>query len=263
AGLPPLPSSEQVEAPAAEPEPLVAALESAVPPPVSDPVAALLPPVDVAPTPVAAETPTVAPIEVVPAPTAGAAPAPVLSPIADVPAVEVFPEAEAPVIVTDAPRPTPRPAVPAVQAAAPVAEVAAPPPVAAASPLASQDGPLDLTEVASLAPTVPATRSVAPAPEAAAPPPAEAPAATASAPAAAYVQLSSQRSEAAALQAFRGLQQKHPGLLGGLSPDVQRADLGAKGVYYRVRVGQPSGGDANGLCTQLKAAGSDCIIARR
>ncbi|HUG60963.1 MAG TPA: hypothetical protein VMP03_03915, partial [Methylomirabilota bacterium] len=114
AGLPPLPSSEQVEAPAAEPEPLVAALESAVPPPVSDPVAALLPPVDVAPTPVAAEAPTVAPLEVQ-TPVAGAAPAPVLSPIADVPAAEVFPEAEAPVIVTDAPRPTPRPAVPAVQ----------------------------------------------------------------------------------------------------------------------------------------------------
>jgi primosomal protein N' len=77
-----------------------------------------------------------------------------------------------------------------------------------------------------------------------------------------YVQLSSQRSEEAALSAFRALQKKFPAILGSLAPDVQKADLGTKGVYYRVRVGQPSRDAAAALCEQLRGAGGDCLLAR-
>jgi cell division septation protein DedD len=77
------------------------------------------------------------------------------------------------------------------------------------------------------------------------------------------VQVSSQRSEAEAEAAFRALQAKYPQELGGRRPVVRRADLGAKGVYYRALVGPfASGEQATELCSKLKAAGGSCIIQR-
>jgi SPOR domain len=78
----------------------------------------------------------------------------------------------------------------------------------------------------------------------------------------ALVQLSSQKSEDAARAAYQGLQRRYPSILGNYSPNIQRADLGDRGVYFRVRVGPFSGADATRLCEDLKAAGGDCIIAR-
>ncbi len=77
------------------------------------------------------------------------------------------------------------------------------------------------------------------------------------------MQVSSQRSEAAALSAFQAMQRKFPGVLGGLSPDIQKADLGAKGIYYRARVPAASRDAAANLCEKLRAAGGDCVIARK
>jgi hypothetical protein len=77
------------------------------------------------------------------------------------------------------------------------------------------------------------------------------------------VQVSSQRSEAEAEAAFRALQAKYPQELGSRRPMVRRADLGAKGVYYRALVGPfASGEQATELCSKLKAAGGSCIIQR-
>lgn len=77
------------------------------------------------------------------------------------------------------------------------------------------------------------------------------------------VQVSSQRSEAEAQAAFRALQAKFPGQLGGREAMVRRADLGAKGVYYRALVGPfASMEQAAGLCSSLKAAGGNCIVQR-
>jgi hypothetical protein len=77
------------------------------------------------------------------------------------------------------------------------------------------------------------------------------------------VQVSSQRSEAEAEAAFRALQAKYPQELGGRHPMVRRADLGAKGVYYRALVGPfASDQQATELCSKLKAAGGSCIIQR-
>lgn len=131
----------------------------------------------------------------------------------------------------NAPLPKQRPAQPA--------QAVAPAPVAPAEPV----------QVASVDPVaVPAQEP--------------APAATPTSGSAAFVQLSSQRSEGAAVSAFQALQKKFPGILGGYAADVQRADLGAKGIYYRARVGKGTRAEAVGLCEQLRAAGGDCIVVK-
>jgi hypothetical protein len=79
----------------------------------------------------------------------------------------------------------------------------------------------------------------------------------------AFVQVSSQRSEADARASFRSLQGKYPKQLGGRHLVVHRIDLGKKGVYYRALVGPfASAGDAAELCGSLKAAGGSCLIQR-
>ncbi|MCR9235491.1 MAG: SPOR domain-containing protein [Alphaproteobacteria bacterium] len=97
--------------------------------------------------------------------------------------------------------------------------------------------------------------------------PAAQPAAQAAAPAAVgdfVVQVSSQRSEEAARSAFSGLQRRFPSVLGNQSPDIARADLGSRGVFYRVRVGpMETRVAAADFCQSLKSAGGDCIVARR
>jgi cell division septation protein DedD len=50
---------------------------------------------------------------------------------------------------------------------------------------------------------------------------------------------------------------------GGREPMVRRADLGAKGVYYRTMVGPfVSAEQATELCSNLKAAGGSCIVQK-
>ncbi|KAB2910718.1 MAG: SPOR domain-containing protein [Hyphomicrobiaceae bacterium] len=59
-----------------------------------------------------------------------------------------------------------------------------------------------------------------------------------------------------ALKAFADLQQKYGDVLASRTPDVQEANLGEKGIWYRAVVGPPGSRDAaSGVCTQLKAAG--------
>jgi hypothetical protein len=77
------------------------------------------------------------------------------------------------------------------------------------------------------------------------------------------VQVSSQRNEDEVQSSFRALQAKYPKLLGGREPMVRRADLGAKGIYYRAMVGPfVSAEQANELCANLKAAGGNCIVQK-
>ncbi|WGS02460.1 SPOR domain-containing protein [Bradyrhizobium sp. ISRA443] len=77
------------------------------------------------------------------------------------------------------------------------------------------------------------------------------------------VQVSSQRNEADAQASYRALQNKFPGVLGGHSPVIKRADLGGKGVYYRAMVG-PFGSpeEASQFCGSLKSAGGQCVVQR-
>jgi hypothetical protein len=86
-------------------------------------------------------------------------------------------------------------------------------------------------------------------------------------PSAGYVAVvATQKSQADALRAFADLDTRYPGVLTGKTPEVQQADLTARGlgVMYRVIVGPPGSRDAAAkVCTQLKAAGyNDCWTKR-
>jgi SPOR domain len=77
------------------------------------------------------------------------------------------------------------------------------------------------------------------------------------------VQVSARRSQAEAEASFRWLQSKFPRQLGGRTAIVQRADLGAKGIFYRSMVGPfASAGEAEQFCGSLKAARGQCSIQR-
>ncbi len=78
------------------------------------------------------------------------------------------------------------------------------------------------------------------------------------------VQIASFRSEDQALAAWARLAGRMSASVSSLAPDVQRADLGAKGVYYRLRAASfPTRAAATGFCDQLKKNGSDCLVVRR
>ena len=183
-------------------------------------------PVEAAPAPVAEERPDPDPIQ----------PTPV-----DTTAVNGNGEVQPSGSVATAPAPQPAAPQPAAPQPAPAAAPAAPAPVAeapAAAPpqqVARTEPPVDLL---------------------------------AGAPRAAsgdgfHVQLSSQRSEAQALDAFQGLKARYPSLLGSATPNVERADLAEKGIYYRLRVGpMASREEAVAMCEELKAAGGSCFVAR-
>jgi len=77
------------------------------------------------------------------------------------------------------------------------------------------------------------------------------------------VQLSSQRSEAEAQSAYREMQGRFPSQLANRTPIIRRADLGAKGTYYRTLVGPfASHEEAETMCSNLKAAGGSCIVQK-
>lgn len=99
---------------------------------------------------------------------------------------------------------------------------------------------------------LPATTPVAVAPT----PVAAAPSGTA----AAYVQMASQRSEADAQQTAQAVSTRYGVLFGGAAPEVHRVDLGERGIYYRVLVPAPSRESAANICTNVKAAGGDCLL---
>lgn len=142
------------------------------------------------------------------------------------------------------------PAVPAPASVVAQPRPAAPPSVPVAH--SQSRGPLSLSPDAQPAAPAPTRTASVPPPRAAAP----------VAGSGAFVQLSSQRSEADAQAAFRSLQGKYPSVLGNRSLTVHRADLGAKGIYYRAMVGPLASAEAVELCTSLKSAGGSCIIQK-
>jgi cell division septation protein DedD len=95
-----------------------------------------------------------------------------------------------------------------------------------------------------------------------APQPAPAKTQAASIPSGSYlIQLGAFGDDAGANRGWKALQTKFPSLLGGLSPDIQTADLGAKGVYHRLRAGPFSSRDAaETVCEELKAQKQGCLI---
>lgn len=77
------------------------------------------------------------------------------------------------------------------------------------------------------------------------------------------VQVAARQSQTDALAAFADLQQRYPSLLNSYRPIIQRADLGAKGIWYRLRVGPMSEKTAAAtLCEKLKSAGMPSCLVR-
>lgn len=74
------------------------------------------------------------------------------------------------------------------------------------------------------------------------------------------VQLAAFRDEASALSAFSKLQKKYGAELSGTQSDIQRADLGDKGIYYRLRAGYMDKAAAVALCDQLSKQGQSCFV---
>ena len=76
------------------------------------------------------------------------------------------------------------------------------------------------------------------------------------------VQVSARRNLQDALKAFISLRKKYSTILGAKQPDIQEANLGARGKWYRLRIGPPvSKQAAIDLCRKLKSAGwKGCIV---
>ena len=77
-----------------------------------------------------------------------------------------------------------------------------------------------------------------------------APAATASSGAGFVAVLSSQKSRMDALKIFANMQEKYGDVLASRTPDVQEANLGEKGVWYRLVVGPPGSREAAAACAR-------------
>ena len=153
----------------------------------------------------------------------------------------------------------------AAAAEAPAAPEAAPPAAPDAQLAAAAPAAAEPQEVASLqAPAAPAPKpkpAAKPAVQTAAATPAATPAAAAG-PTKYVVQVGSKKNQTDALASFADMQQKYPTLLASYRPMVQKADLGTKGTWYRLRIGPIADKTtATKLCGQLKSQGlPDCLV---
>lgn len=78
------------------------------------------------------------------------------------------------------------------------------------------------------------------------------------------VQLIAVRSQQAALNEWSRLTVQDPALFADVRLDVQRADLGERGVFYRLRVGDFSDrAAADSYCREIKLSGRNCIVVTR
>ena len=76
------------------------------------------------------------------------------------------------------------------------------------------------------------------------------------------VQVASAATENAAWSTWKKMQARNRALA-GKTPVVVKADLGSKGIFYRVRfVGFESQGDASSACSKLKSSGVKCYISK-
>lgn len=78
------------------------------------------------------------------------------------------------------------------------------------------------------------------------------------------VQVGAFGSEAEADRVWAQLSSRFGAYLDGKSKDIERADLGARGVFYRLRVaGFDSKSAASDYCSGLKARNQDCLVKSR
>jgi cell division septation protein DedD len=93
-----------------------------------------------------------------------------------------------------------------------------------------------------------------------------APTASAAAPASAgtwQLQLMATPNKSAAEKAYGPLAKKY-GILAGYSHEIEEADLGAKGMFYRLKIGAfKTRAEADSLCKDLPALGGTCIVKKK
>ena len=78
------------------------------------------------------------------------------------------------------------------------------------------------------------------------------------------VQLAALRTRDDAEMQWRTFQSKAPGLASSARMDIQRADLGAQGIYFRLRAGFFDTRErASAYCDKAKAQGQDCMVVVR
>lgn len=77
-----------------------------------------------------------------------------------------------------------------------------------------------------------------------------------------FIQLASITDKAKADTAYKDLQKKY-GALSGVSHRVETADLGAKGIFYRIQAGPYSKADADKACAAIKSASGTCLIVAK
>ncbi|HXV25238.1 MAG TPA: SPOR domain-containing protein [Alphaproteobacteria bacterium] len=161
----------------------------------------------------------------------------------------------APDSTTPAPAPTAAPSTPATPPAT----------LAPSEPAASTDAAAPASTVPSEPALAASATSSATTQEATAPAATQAPAAPATTAAAGSwkIQLAAVKTEAAAKQEWSRVQKVHPDLLGDMRLTVQRADLGTKGIFFRIQAGPlPNRTTAEDVCAELKASKQPCIVVK-
>lgn len=76
------------------------------------------------------------------------------------------------------------------------------------------------------------------------------------------IQLASVRSEAEAAAEWKRLSSRYAGALGGVGMQIVKADLGDKGVFYRVQGGGLDEIGARSVCEQLKSQNVGCVVVK-
>jgi SPOR domain len=79
-----------------------------------------------------------------------------------------------------------------------------------------------------------------------------------------YLQIGSYPTQELAENAFRQFRIAHGDLAGVFLPDIKKAELGEKGVWYRLRIGPFAGMSAAAeTCEKMKKEGVTCLITAR
>ena len=77
------------------------------------------------------------------------------------------------------------------------------------------------------------------------------------------VQVASYTSEAAALTEAAQMKRRNADVFSGIGEHIVKADLGAKGIYWRLQFGPfTTSGESASFCKKLKTRGLDCIVVK-
>jgi cell division septation protein DedD len=76
------------------------------------------------------------------------------------------------------------------------------------------------------------------------------------------LQIGAFTSEAFATAAWTTFRTRYGDVAANASENIQKVDLGAKGTWYRLRIGPYASKDAaSGACAKLKSEGGNCFVS--